>query len=520
MDMDKRRKPSRRRSEPRRAVSGKWFGALALAVLGVSGSAHAQSVRVTPTLDTELTWTDNASATRGGSAGGDGSDWILEVSPGISVSRTSGRLNGSLSARLRNLLYADNTDNNTSFLSLQGSGTFEAIEDLLFIDFDAGISRNNLSAFSGGAAGDPLASSRASETRTWSIAPRLESELRFGESARGSVQYSSRGITSGSEGLGNQSVDTLSVNLADPGGFRFFGWGVAYSRTESDGGTAATSSRTEETVRGTLFANLSPQFRLRGIVGHESNDYDNGREDSGSIVGGGFDWYPTDRTAISATVEDRIFGRGYDFSFNHRMRRSVWFVNASRDLSSFAQELGNAIVFDQACLNLVSNPAYRPDITDPALRQFLLLECLGIVSLRSNAAYVNQSVGGGFSLLGVRNTLSFSVTRADRSLVSNVSGLLPGDDFLNTDRVRTTSTTLSWSHQLTGTSSLDAALTRSESEGRDDPTLETTRLLGSLGVSRALGPNTQTSLRYRYQKAEGSTDYTENAITATLGMRF
>lgn len=520
MDMDKRRKVARKRAERRRQCSASLQCALALGLLGVGSDVLAQSVRVTPTLNTELTWTDNVSASRGGASGDGGSDWILEVSPGITASRTSGRLNGSLSARLRNLLYADNTDNNTSYLSLQGRGSFEAIEDLFFIDFDAGISRNNLSAFSGGAPGDPLASSRANETRTWSIAPRLESDLRFGEAGRGSVRYSSRGITSGSQGLGNQKVDTWSVNLADPGGFRFFGWGLAYSRTDSDGGTAATSSRTEETVRGTLFANVSPQFRLRGIVGHESNDYDNGRKDSGSIVGGGFDWYPTDRTAVSATVEDRIFGRGYDFSFNHRMRRSVWFVSASRDLSSTARELGNAIVFDEACLNLVSDPGYRPDITDPIERQLLVLECLGLVSLRSNAAYVNQSVGGGFSLLGVRNTLSFSVRRADRSLVSNISGLLPGDDFLNTDRVRTTSATLSWSHQLTGTSSLDASLTRSESEGRDDPTLETTRLTGTLGVSRSLGPNTRAGLRYRYQDAEGSTDYTENAITATLGMRF
>lgn len=521
MDMDKRRKPARKLPDVRLVGRAPVIGVLVGALLGC-GSVFAQSVTVTPSLDTSLTWTDNAGASGGASGGGE-ADWVFEVSPGISVSRTSGRLNGGLSARLRNLVYADDTDRNSSYLSLQGRGSFEAVEDLLFIDFDAGISRNNLSAFSGGASGDRLSSQRSSETRTWSIAPRLESDLRFGEAAVGAVEYSSRGISSGSDGLGNQNVETLGVRLSDPGSRRFLGWGLAYTRTDSDGGTAESSSRSAETLRGTLFANLSPQFRLRAIGGHESNDYASGRRTSGDIVGAGFDWYPTDRTSITATVEDRLFGRGYNLGLNHRMRRSVWYLSASRDLSSTAQELGPGLTeaSGQACLDFVSNPANFPEITDPLDRFQLLLNCIARLTLRSNAAYVNQSLSAGFSLLGVRNTLSFSVSRADRSLVSNISSLLPGtDDFQNTDNVLTTSATVAWSHRLTGTSALDASLTRTNSEGRDSSGLETKRLLASLGLSRQLGPQTQAGLRYRYQKAEGSTDYTENAVTATLGMRF
>lgn len=504
-----------RRPESARRVRWSILGALGAAILALPGLAAAQSVRVTPTLDTELTWTDNVNAEPNGR-----DDFILEVTPGISVSRTAGRMTGRLSARLRNLMYANESDENTSFLSLNGSGTFEAIEDLLFIDASAGITRNNLSAFSGRGPGDPFGVDRENETRTWSITPRLESDLRFGEAGRGSVRYSSRGINSNSGGLGNQRSDTWDVSLSDPGGFRFLGWGIAYSRTDLDGGTGSNSLQTEQTVRGTLYANISSQFRLRGIVGRESNDYEDGVENSSDIVGGGIDWYPTDRTAISATVEDRFFGRGYDLSFNHRMQRSVWFLGASRDTSSVARDLGAAIVLDQDCFELVSDPDYRPDITDPVERERLLLDCLSLTLLRTNAAYVQRSVRGGFSLLGVRNTLSFSATRSDRSNLSELSGLLPGDDFLTSDRVRTTSATVSWSHQLTGTSSLVASLTRSRSESLDEADLDTRRLTGTISVSRALGPHTQGGLRYRYQKSDGTNDYTENSVTATLGMRF
>jgi uncharacterized protein (PEP-CTERM system associated) len=514
-DMVRGRNRIPRRPESARSVRWSVLGALGAAILALPGGVAAQAVRVTPTLDTELTWTDNVDAEPNGR-----DDFILEVTPGISVSRTAGRMTGSLSARLRNLMYFNESDENTSFVSLNGTGTFEAIEDLLFIDASAGITRNNLSAFSGRGPGDPLSVDSNDETRTWSITPRLESDLEFGEAGRGSVRYSSRGVSSNSSGLGDQQVDTWDLSLSDPGGFRFFGWGIDYSRTDLDGGDSSTAPQTEETLRGTLFANISSQFRLRGIVGRESNDYEDGVENSSDIVGGGFDWYPTDRTAILATAEDRFFGTGYDVSFNHRMSRSVWFFNASRDTSSFARDLGEVLVFDQGCFELVSDPAYRPDITDPLERQRLLLDCLGVIALRTNSAYIDRSIGGGFSLLGVRNTLSFSVTRSDSSNLSESTVLLPDDDFRTTDKVRTTSATVSWNHQLTGTSSLEASITRSRSEAADDPDLDTRRLTGTIGVTRTLGPNTQGALRYRYQDSNGSDNYTENSITASLGMRF
>lgn len=492
-------------------------GPLALALMCMPDAALAQSTRVTPTFDSALSWTDNAGTDRDGAA-----DWLLEVSPGLSVSRTAGRLNGSLRTRLRNLVHSSASEQDSTYLSFNGNGSFEAVEDLLFLDFRAGVSRNNYSSFSGRAPGDPFGFDKDNEVRYWSVAPRLESDLRFGEAARGSVRYSSTGVRSNSSGLGDQRSDTWNLTVGDPGGVRFLGWGVAYSRTDttSNSGSSASGERSEESVRGTLYANLSQQLRLRGIVGHESNDYANGADDSSGIVGGGFDWYPTDRTAVSATVEDRVFGRGYSLDLSHRMRRAVFFVGASRDVSSLAQSLGYVVLADRSCVELVADPDYRPEITDPLERQQLLLDCLSLGLLNSNAAYVQRSVRGGFSLLGVRNTLSFSVSRSDRSRLSGTTGLLPGDELLDSERVRTTTATLGWSHVLTGTSSLTGSIARSESESQGGVEQDLRRLTGSLGVSRALGPRTSTSLVYRYQKAEGNVDYTSNAITATLGMRF
>lgn len=500
------RKPLERHCVPRLALT--------LALL-LPASVFAQEVTVTPLLNAELTWTDNAGVGRDKD-----DDFILEVSPGISVLRTSGRFNGALSANLRNVMYADASERNSSFLTLNGRGEFEAIEDFLFVDLGASIGRNNLSAFSGRSSGDRLSTDKRSETRTWSIGPRLEFSL--GGDARGSVRYLSRWIDSGSQGLGDQHLQRWTAEASDPTAFGRVGWGLSYTRSDSKTDSESTRDRTSDIGRATVFLNVSPQLRLRGIAGYEANDYEDRSGDSSSIYGAGLDWYPTERTAVSATYEDRIFGNGYDLSVSHRMSRSTWFLSASRDISSVADSLGSTPYIDGDCVNtLVRDPLFRPDLSDEIERfSAALLECFGVAELRSNAYFVQRSVRGGFSVLGVRNTLTFSISRSDRSRISDITGLPTNDDFLVTNHIRTTSVNASLSHRLSGLSTLVGSVTRSESESLDDAGLDTRRWLATLSLNRQLGPRTQGSLRYRHQRSEGSDDFTENSITAAVGMRF
>ena len=59
-----------------------------------------------------------------------------------------------------------------------------------------------------------------------------------------------------------------------------------------------------------------------------------------------------------------------------------------------------------------------------------------------------------------------------------------------------------------------------EGEGDGAENDETDRTMFTLGVTRSLSPNTSGSLTYRHIKSEGDDSYTENAVTAVLGMRF
>ncbi len=106
-----------RRPESARRVGRSVLGALVAAIVALPGLAAAQSVRVTPTLDTELTWTDNVDTEEDGQQ-----DWIAEISPGVSISRESGRFSGGLNMSLRNTFHAEQTEDNTTYLALNGQG--------------------------------------------------------------------------------------------------------------------------------------------------------------------------------------------------------------------------------------------------------------------------------------------------------------------------------------------------------------------------------------------------------------
>jgi len=515
--------------------------ALTLSTLLVLSAANAvaQTSVVTPRFDTSLTWTDNASSSGiggfgglGGSAGDGGEDWILEVSPGISVARDSGRLSGTFSASFRNLMYANNTDNNTSYLALNGGGQFEAIEDMLFIDADASISRDNLSAFSTRGVDDPLDVNENNERRVFTLSPRFQ--FRIGDNTEGALSYQRRWSNAGTTQLSDQDKDQWSAEISNTQITGIFGLGLEYNR-ENGGygggsleGASGRGSQEQEVSRATLYAKVSPSFRLRGIVGHEKNDYDAGRTESKTITGGGFDWNPTERTAIAGTLENRVFGNGYDFSLQHRMARTTVFASFSRDIESSLDLLAGGGLNDPLYQSLYDailrgNPGISPTLaSDAAL--LLLRQLRGDVL--TNAYFVSRSVRAGVSHVLRRGVVSLNFTRSDRARLGDATNLAEEDDFSRFEDIATDSFTLSYSHRMTPQTSLDTSVTRSNSEGRGEESADTQRTSFQIGLSSSLGPNTSGALTYRHQRSDGDnnrlgdSNRKENAVTATLGMSF
>jgi uncharacterized protein (PEP-CTERM system associated) len=489
--------------------------------------AQAEARKITPTLETRLTWTDNVGADSTGTDRSRGADWIAEISPGLVFNQQSGRVRGTLDARMRNLMHATASELDTRYLALQGHGEFEALKESLFIDLQASISRNNRSTFSGRYSGDELSADKRDETRLWSLGPRFE--FRFGNSGKGSAAQRTSWLQGGSNTLGDQRSEQWTLKLDDAALARRVGWGLDleqsnthYSGEEANTGTAALS---EFIARSTLFVRLSSHFRVRGIVGHETNDYGLGGSDRGSVLGAGFDWVPSERSALSVTAEKRPFGNAYDLRFTQRKRRLAWQLTAKQDISTTLKELSQGYALTQAYQDLLTQLAASPSgalLTEEQLQAQArtLYQAGNPDTLLANTHYLNRTLGTGVTFTGPRNTLTVTLQHSEREPLTGTRLLAIGDEGLAYDSVRTRSAALSFNHKLNSLSTLNTAFTRSSADGEGNTHTELTRSIFSIGLVRNLGRHASGGLQYRHQTADGSRVFTENALTATLGMKF
>jgi len=485
---------------------------------GVQPAKQGQGFRLTPRLDTSLTWTDNAEVGHVASPQGKSSDWILEVSPGFSITGDRGRFKGVFNARWRNLGYLHNDKFSESFGTIQGVGSIEAVKDVFFVDLNADVNRNNRQPFYGRPSDDDMSVGKDQETRLWGVSPRLQ--FRLGSAAKGMVRYRTTWYDSNLNNFGNQREQTLTGQLGNESAIRHLGWNLDYTNVRTN--YEKISDETGRTVgRGTVFVNFARQFRVRLIGGHES--YDNVQisgKDSGTIGGGGFDWYPTPRTTISALAEKRVFGTGYNVALKHRLRHAYIDISGIRDISSMSD---TDVYLNPDFLALIGNPNFEPGITDPVerarrARMIYSPTADGV----TNALFRNQTWRAAVTFNGLRNSLTVSGIYTKRRRLLDVSLLSVGDVFSATENYDTKAAAVSYMHRLTPLSSLHADLTGSRSEG-DSSTLDTRRVSASLGVQSQLGPQTHGGVTYRYLRSESDTatyDYIENSVKASLGMSF
>ena len=159
--------------------------ALGAALGAMMPPALAGEWRVVPSIAINGTMTDNVGLTEDHRK----SDWITDISPGIAVSGRGDRLELDVDYRLHGLYYTRDTSRNNLQNSLNARGRLEALENWFFIDADATITRQNLSAFNGStyASVDTNDSDNTAETRTYRISPYFKGVL--GDSTEYLLRY-------------------------------------------------------------------------------------------------------------------------------------------------------------------------------------------------------------------------------------------------------------------------------------------------------------------------------------------
>ena len=127
-----------------------------------------------------------------------------------------------------------------------------------------------------------------------------------------------------------------------------------------------------------------------------------------------------------------------------------------------------------------------------------------------------------FALLGARNTVTFAASQSQSESLSQGTGtgINLGADFSNVQNIRQRTASVNWSHKLTALSSLTGSYAHLNSRGTGTSSLETTQKMFNLNFTTQLGPQTNAGLGLRRVVVDGSTSYTENALTGVLSHQF
>jgi uncharacterized protein (PEP-CTERM system associated) len=491
------------------------------------GPVSADSFRLVPTLSIQETLTNNVNLSPSGSAQG---DLVTNISPGFTVSETGARvnLNGSVSAPI--LLYVNTgAENNQAFVQANLTGSVEAVEKFFFVEGAVYASPQYFTPFGA----QPQGLANATNNRYQSALYRVSPYIRGG--VPGDVEYVLRNDSIWSTLSGapistensytNQTLAHVGRQAAQ------LGWSLEYTRSS----VKFSSQPALITQLGRLRLDHSPdpQLKLSVSGGYEDEDYTLSHS-NGPIYGLGATWRPTDRTSVEALWEHRFFGASYLFNFNHRTPLSVWAVNASRNITSYPQQVATLPTgvdipsyLNQLFLSTLPDPAARQAAVDQLINNRGLPTTLSSpVNLYTQQITLQEQASATVGLLGARNTVFLTAYYLKQQPITAAGNDVPGFAAALNNNTQI-GATITWQHTLTSSLSLVTGVSVSQTESNLPESAvgfsATTRQgYATIALSMPLGPNTSINggVRYQVSHVDFGTGYNEAAIFAGFNHTF
>jgi uncharacterized protein (PEP-CTERM system associated) len=507
---------------------------LALGALLLSAECHAQW-RVAPRIDLRETYSDNVGLQNSNDAR---SSFVSEADPSISISRNGPRLKVNADAGWRLYSYSNDDVANLQNSERHYSGALQAVlvDQLLFVDANAGGSRQAISAF-GPVSNNTFSNTNRTDIRTWRISPYLRH--RFGSRADLTLRYMRDSVDSGVGGYGTSMASTRVADLSSGTAFDALGWNLSYyhqdlnERLGNTGGmaTLANDSMSENTTAG-LRWRLIRRFALTANVGYDKYEYPTlGEATNGRSWSGGFIWTPSSRTSVQATFGRRYFGKTGSLVSSYRTPRSIWNLNYSDAVTTTRSQFVLPSAIDTAAM---LDSLFAASIPDPVQRQQAVQAYIAATGLPPTLAnsinylsnrYIRiQRLQGAAIFRGSRSNLTFSVYNEKRLALSTQesdSALLLGQLASLNDNTSQRGASANLDYRLSSRSnaygnlsvsrvrSLSADFSSNNSEMR-------------LGLNHRFAPKMQGSVELRHtrgrQNLVNADTYRENALVATLSV--
>jgi uncharacterized protein (PEP-CTERM system associated) len=499
------------------ARGGRFTATAAVCLLGagVCASALAQGSGFSSSLTASTTYSD----VRGRTGDAPDRQFISQISPGLSWSSRSGRVQGAARYNLVGSFYSKQSDADTWRQALSANLSAEAVPDWMFVDTQASISQQAISPFGQQSLDDSqIDNNNRTEVRSITVSPYIRGNL-FGL-ANYQVRLSATQTDGGRAQASDSKSRTASASLASPNSGAVFGWSLAATRQESSFDSGADSAT--ESVTAGVNANIdSLDLQLGLTAGRESSNVIRGERRSTDTWGWNLRWTPTPRTSVAVNSQRRYFGDSHSVSLLHRMQRSTWTYTDIRSdsLGANGLALGRPITLFALYFDLFA--AQEPD---PVRREVLVLDYLRSIGQDPGAlvavGFITSSVtlqrrqDLAFGMQWPRTTLNLRAFRNQTSRLQEGQGALPGQ------AVRQKGYTASLSRQLTPTTSVSLTGSRqiTPSDGLQPGTgLKSASLSFSNRISRQI--NGALTLRHTVFSSE-TNPYRESAATASLNVRF
>lgn len=469
-----------------------------------------------PSAAWESTLTDNVNLSANRT-----SDWVNQLTPSITFSEVSAHTHLSGGISLPIVLYARTSENNQVFPQANVAGTYEAIDKFLFIDANASVSQQYATPFGGRSISLSNATQNRYTAQSYSVSPYIRGVM------PGNLSYELRDNNTWSDANASSIGNGRSYTNEIIGHIRReatpVGWALEYDR--SDIQFSGLDSQVTEIERLRGIYRVDPSVEVSGVVGYEDNRFFLTR-DRGATYGAGVRWRPTDRTSVNANWEHRFFGASYDVSFDHTTRLSVWSIGATRNITSFPQQLGTLPVGGN--VSGLLNALYSSRIPDPVQRQTIVNQLIqsrglpavltGPVPLLTQEITLVESVTASLGLLGARNSVFFNAFRSRNQPVEGTQeGGIPslvGDINNNTQVGASAALTHSLTPSWTVGTNLDWSRTTDNSQ-----TGAVTRLYAlRVFLSRPLSALTSVYGGARYQDSRSNTSESFREAAVFVGL--
>ncbi len=493
---------------------------LAVAIAS-TGGASAQTWRWDPAISLQETVTNNVNLDPTNSRT---SDLVTEITPTLLV-RERGertRLDGFLSLPI--LLYARTGDaNNSLYPTLNLVGDVDLFNRILHVEGAVNVAQQFFSAFAGQPQDLASATDNRYRTTTYRISPYMQGVMPNG------ISYELRNNNvwsnlSGAPISTENSRFTEWIARAGSTGNNQFGWNANYNYTDvtfEDEGSLVT-----QLGRVVPYYGVTPQFRVDASLGYEDNK---GllTSSNGVVYGVGFQWQPTERTNVVGKWEHRFFGSSYLFTFDHRTPLTIWTVRVSRDITTYPQQL--ASLTGGTDVTGFVNGLYLSSIPDPIARQQAVAQFMqerglpqtlaGPVTLYAQQIVLQQQQSATLGLLGVRNTVLFSVFNVRSEPISAAGTSLPPLLAFGNDNTQTGGSIV-WTNRLTQAVNLVTSFDAFRTVANDGPAATTDQGIARIVLSTPISARMTGFVGARYQNLSSNVASDYNETAAFLGINY